>query len=83
MVVHPLDRAREVLRLFRDFTCAAPDALTATAGFVAPPGSPPAVVIAFCYCGPLEEAERLAEPIRAFGSPCAGYLRYLSVKCGL
>jgi len=74
MVVHPLDRAREVLRLYRDFTCTAPDALTAIAGFVTPPGGPPAVVIAFCYCGPLEEGERLAEPIRAFGSPIVNLL---------
>ncbi len=82
MVVHPLDRAREVLRLYRDFTCTAPDALTATAGFVALPGSPLAVVIAFCYCGSLEEAERLAEPIRAFGSPTVNLLApmpYLNV----
>src|SRR5262249_29582142 len=74
MVVHPLDRAREVLRLYRDLTCTAPDALTAIGGFVAPPGGPPAVAIAFCYCGPLEEGERLAEPIRAFGSPIVNLL---------
>ncbi|HEX6554957.1 MAG TPA: FAD-binding oxidoreductase, partial [Ktedonobacteraceae bacterium] len=83
MVVHPLDRAGEVLRLYRDFTCTAPDALTAYAGFLTPPGGQPAVVIAFCYCGPLEEGERLAGPIRAFGSPIInllGPMPYASVN---
>jgi FAD/FMN-containing dehydrogenase len=82
MVVHPLDRAREVLRLYRDFTLTAPDALTATAGFVALPDGPPAVALAFCYCGPTDEGERLAEPIRAFGSPLLnlfGPMPYLGI----
>ena len=74
MVAHPLARAREVLRLYRDFTRAAPDELTAYAGFMNPPGGPPAVGIAFCYCGPLEEGERLSEPLRAFGSPIINLL---------
>ncbi len=69
MVVHPLERAGEVLRLYRDFTSTAPDELTSTAGFVSLPGGPPAVALAFCYCGPLEEGERLTESIRTFGTP--------------
>ena len=75
MVAHPLDRARDVLRLYRDFTRTAPDELTISAGFVTPPGGPPAVAIVFCYCGPLEEGERLVEPIRTFGSPIFNQLR--------
>ncbi len=75
MVAHPLDRARAVLRLYREFTRTAPDELTTSAGFVTPPGGLPAVVIAFCYCGPLEEGERPVEPIRTFGSPIVNLLR--------
>ena len=69
VVAYPPNRAREVFRLYRDFTRTAPDALTTTAGFVALPGGTPAVAITFCYCGPREEGERLAEPIRTSGSP--------------
>jgi hypothetical protein len=69
VVAYPLDKAREAFRLYREFTRTAPDALTTTAGFVALPGGPPAVAITFCYCGPLEEGERLVEPSRTFGSP--------------
>jgi FAD/FMN-containing dehydrogenase len=69
MVVHPLERAREVLHLYRDITSTAPDAMTTTAGFVSTPGGLPAVALAFCYCGSLEDGEQLAKPIRTFGSP--------------
>ena len=31
----------------------------------------PAIAIALCYCGPLEEGERLVEPVRKFGPPLA------------
>ena len=61
--------------LYREFTPTTPDALTTIAGFVALPGGPPAVAIAFCFCGPLEEGERLFEPIRTFGSPFFNQLR--------
>ncbi|HKF38185.1 MAG TPA: FAD-dependent oxidoreductase, partial [Ktedonobacteraceae bacterium] len=75
VVAYPLDRAREVFRLYREFTRTAPDELTTIAGFVALPGGPPAVAITHCYCGPLEEGERLVEPIRTFGSPIFNQFR--------
>jgi len=71
MVVHPLSRAQEVLRFYREYSRATPDELTAFAALVTTPEGLPAIAIALCYCGPLEEGERLVEPVRKFGSPLA------------
>jgi FAD/FMN-containing dehydrogenase len=46
------------------------------------PDGLPAIAINLCYCGPLQEVERLLEPVRKFGSPLVDLIRpksYLSV----
>jgi FAD/FMN-containing dehydrogenase len=45
MVAHPLERAPEVLRFYRDFVAAAPEALTAFAGLLVNPEGVPIVAI--------------------------------------
>ena len=79
-VIHPFERAREVLRFFSDFVATAPDELSATASvFRAAPDSPlppelhgQAVVgMAVCYAGDLDAGERALRPLRAFGRPLA------------
>ena len=84
LVVHPLERAGEVLRFYRDFAAAAPDALTTLVVLrVAPPSFPPflqgrgIVVIAACWAGVIEDGERAVQPLRAFGPPL---LDLLSIK---
>jgi FAD/FMN-containing dehydrogenase len=71
MVVHPLSRAQEVLRFYREYSRATPDELTAFAALVTTLEGLPAIAIALCYCGPLEEGARLVEPVRKFGPPLA------------
>lgn len=83
MVVHPLTRAREVLRFYREYSRATPDELTAYAALVTTPEGLPAIAIVVCYCGPLEEGERLVEPVRKFGPPLAdqiGPMAYLDLN---
>src|SRR4029079_18665959 len=46
MVVHPIERAEEVLRFSRDFSPAAPDELTAYAAIVNTPDGLPVIAIA-------------------------------------
>ena len=46
MLLHPLSRAREVLRLYREVTRTAPDELTTYAGFVTMPDGRPVVGLA-------------------------------------
>jgi FAD/FMN-containing dehydrogenase len=75
MVVHPIERAEEVLRFYRDFSHAAPDELTAYAAIVNAPDGLPVIAIAVCYDGPIEQGERLVAPVRAFGPPLADFIR--------
>jgi FAD/FMN-containing dehydrogenase len=74
MVVHPMPRAREVLRFYRDFTASAPDELTAYAALLTSPDGHPAVAILLCYCGPLDEGERVVAPVRQFGPPVVDHI---------
>ncbi len=69
IVVHPMPRARDVLRFYRDFTANAPDELTAYAALLTSPDGHPAVAILLCYCGSPEEGERIVAPVRQFGPP--------------
>ena len=72
MVLHPLARAREVLRFYRNFVSGAPDELTVYAGAITTPDGMPAIAIVPSYCGDdLSEGERLLEPLRRFGPPVA------------
>ena len=71
MVIHPFERAADVLRFYRDFTADPPDELTTAAGILtAPDGNLVAAIVA-CYSGPLDEGERVLVPLREFGPPAA------------
>jgi FAD/FMN-containing dehydrogenase len=74
-VVYPIEQAREVLRFYREYTKNAPDELTAYACLSTTPGGLPAIAINLCYCGSLEEGERLVDPVRAFGAPLVDLIR--------
>ncbi len=73
LVAHPIDRAREVLQLFREVTESASDELTLSGGLLhAPDGSGvPLAAIVACHCGSLAEAEAAVRPLKRFGSPVA------------
>jgi len=73
MLLHPLARAREVLRFYRDFVAAGlPDELIVYAAVMTGPDGTPLVAIIPAYTGAnLDEGERLLAPLRAFGPPVA------------
>lgn len=71
MVVHPFEKAREVLRFFRDYSAALPDELTIFGGILTGPDGNQIVAIAACYAGDLDEGERVLAPLRLFGPPLA------------
>jgi FAD/FMN-containing dehydrogenase len=68
MVLHPLDRARDVLRFYREFVRTLPDEAEVHAGLLSPAGSP-VLALLMGYNGPIEEGERVLAPMRQFGQP--------------
>lgn len=67
-VVYPLDQAKKVLRFYRDWSSTAPDELRADATLLSGPHGP-ALDIIVCYCGEIEEGEKVLRPLRSCGSP--------------
>ncbi|HEU4371450.1 MAG TPA: FAD-binding oxidoreductase [Methylomirabilota bacterium] len=71
LAAHPFDRARDVLRFYRDFTASLPDELTAFGGLVhAPDGSGAKLAaVIVCHSGDLETGGKAVAPVKQFGSP--------------
>ena len=69
LVIHPRSAARDVIRFHRDFIAVAPEELTSYVGLITALDGQPMVALASCYCGDLEEGERVLRPLREFGSP--------------
>jgi Berberine and berberine like len=66
---YPLDLAPRVLRFYDDFAKAAPDELSTAASLGLTPAREPTVSIVVCYCGPIDEGERVLGPLRRFQAP--------------
>ena len=87
--------AADVLRFYRDFAAAAPDELTNIVRLGTVPPLPvidealhwkPAIAVASCYAGSVEEGERVLRDLRAFGTPLVDLLgptRYVDHQSGL
>jgi FAD/FMN-containing dehydrogenase len=69
MVAHPLERAAEVLRFYRDFAASAPDEVNTGYAFLTTSEGVRVVAIAACHCGSLAEGERALRPLKEFGPP--------------
>jgi len=69
MIVHPIAKAKELIRFFRGFMAAAPEELTAYAALFRLPDGTPAAAVIPCYCGGLDEGARVIRPLREFGNP--------------
>jgi FAD/FMN-containing dehydrogenase len=87
--------AEEVLRFYRDFVHDAPDELGTIVKFTTAPPLPvipedlhwrPVVMVGACYAGPVEDAEQVLRPLRAFRTPLldlVGPKPYLELQCAL
>lgn len=69
LLIHPRERAGEVLRYYRDLVADLPDELTVYVGMLTAPDGHQVIALALCWCGDVEEGERVVAPIRAFGPP--------------
>ena len=86
MVAHPLERAPEVLRFYRDFSSAVPDEVNTVCAFLTTPDGHKAVALAACHCGAAEEGERALRPLKEFGPPVMdqlGPVPYVQFQTGL
>ena len=71
MVVHPMSRAKEVLRFYRDFCRGCPDEMVAAGALMTSPDGDPVAVIVAAYVGDLAAGEIAVAPLRKFGPPLA------------
>lgn len=70
-LMHPIERAGDVLRFVREFTANPdlPDNLTILTAMLTGPGGQPVCAIMPCYTGSLSEGEEWLAPLRQFGPP--------------
>lgn len=83
MLVHPLEQAGEALNHFRQFIQTAPNALGALGALVTPPDAGPVLALVPVYNGPLDEAERVVQPLREVVPPADDTLapmRYVDIQ---
>ena len=80
LVVHPLDAAPDVLRFYRKFIATTPEEFVCWFVLRLAPPLPflpqewhgkGILALAMCYSGSVEDGERVASPLRAFGRPIA------------
>jgi FAD/FMN-containing dehydrogenase len=69
MVIHPMSRAKEVLRFYRDFCRSCPDEMVAAGALMTSPDGDPVAVIVAAYIGDLAAGEMAVAPLRKFGPP--------------
>lgn len=80
LVVHPFDKAGELLRSYREVVDGAPEELSCWVVMRKAPPLPflpvewhgrEVMIFAMCYVGDLAEGERVTKPLRSLGSPIA------------
>jgi FAD/FMN-containing dehydrogenase len=69
LLLHPVARARDVLRFFRDATSSLPDELTIFAGLLHGPDGTPLAGLIPSHCGDPAHAGASLEPLKRFGPP--------------
>jgi hypothetical protein len=72
---YPAAKARDVLRFYHEFASGCPDELSTSASLGRAPDGSLVAGITVCYCGAIEEGERVLRPLRAFGSPLEDGIR--------
>jgi FAD/FMN-containing dehydrogenase len=71
MVVHPMAKAKEVLRFYREFCRGCPDDVVAAAAMMTSADGDPIAVIVAAYIGDLAAGEMAMASLRKFGPPLA------------
>lgn len=67
IVAYPFEKAKEVLKVHREFTTVSPEEMASGIVLISLPDGTPVVGIVLCHSGALAEGERVIRPLRAFG----------------
>jgi FAD/FMN-containing dehydrogenase len=70
-VLYPISQGMETLRFFREFSATCPDEVSTVGLLLSTPEGIPAIGIAACHTGSVDEGERILKPLRTFGSRLA------------
>lgn len=71
MIVHPIERAGEALRFYRQFNEDAPRALTVYAAMMTDPDGNRVLAFICCYNGDPDEGQKILAPLIEWGPPLA------------
>src|SRR5262245_49584919 len=69
LFLHPLARAGEMLRFYREFIQTTPDELSVAAALITGPDGQKVAAMAAAHCGSLADGERAVRPLKEFGPP--------------
>jgi FAD/FMN-containing dehydrogenase len=73
---YPIERLRDVLEFYAEFTVNAPDELATDLVFGYPSGNRPGfVLLLFCYCGNPKDGEKAMAAVKTLGEPTAGKIQ--------
>jgi FAD binding domain/Berberine and berberine like len=75
LLLHPVERAKELFSFYRDFAKQSPDDLYSGIGFLRTPDGLPVVAVVAIYAGSLSAGEHVLGPLRTFGPPLADLIR--------
>ncbi|MGH2362091.1 MAG: FAD-binding oxidoreductase, partial [bacterium] len=78
VVVHRLKEAKAALEFYHELSRTAPDELSADAQFYTSPERELLFSVSVCYIGPIDQGERVLQPLRRFGPPVSDEIRSVS-----
>jgi hypothetical protein len=68
-VMYPMAKARAALKFYYEYSQTTPDEVSADAFLLTLPNGDQAFAVDVCYIGPIEQGERVLQPLRKFGPP--------------
>jgi FAD/FMN-containing dehydrogenase len=80
LIVYPLAQAKDVLRLYHDYTSSVPDDVTTAAALLNLPDGTPAAAIGVCYTGALSKGDKIVRPLRQLGTPLSDSIAPMSYR---
>jgi FAD/FMN-containing dehydrogenase len=83
LILHPIEKASEAVKFYREFTQASPEELTTLFAFLTTPDAHPIVAFIVCYSGDLQQGEKVILPLQKFGTPIADMVQpmpYVAVQ---